>query len=464
MISRVGRSPLAHAPPFAERGRGSGGGGLTCVLVLTLLACETPITIDASTDGCAPITITQSGTYDASCGAELALEGAHIVELWSDDELTFDGEPTRYLGPIVIEGVHMLEGTTIHLRDHGPPIDDVAIDRSLTWTHAALLDDPSAAGLARVMRTVSDDPGPALAAWFDRFATTAHSERAGPQRLLQDFAVAHGDDPRAWDLDALPFRVTGVHNRIDLRDGSHCGELRVSLASTDPLHQPFHLIFLYRQPATEEDRAPDGTAHCIATSLRWARLSALDEPAFVDAARVWLDETLARDRLIAVESLEFLISPWEWRQWFMEGGALENRPLFQTVDTPRLNRQGPDRAAFLAWIEDNAAEIDARRALIPEQFRSPSARVNDGVPWIPLDLTGLDPSVAAAYPTIRQQIELVGCPACHATDADFVQTLPDRSFSPFYAKELEARADRLLELGAAAPPFGPLQPSPALPP
>lgn len=424
-------------------------------MVVLLVACD-GMPIDTP-DGCVPIAITASGTYDATCGAELALEEAHIVELWSDAE---------YVAPRIYEaGVHpiAIEGT-IHVRDHGPPIDDVAIDRSLTWSDATLLDDPSTAGLARLMRTVSDEPGPMLAAWFDRFATTAHSERAGPQRLLADFAAAHGSDPRRWDLDQLPFRVTGVHNRIDLADGTHCGELRVSLASIDPIHQPFHLIFLYRQPATEDDRAPDDTAHCTATSLRWARLSALEPAAFRSAARAWLDEALRFDRLLVIESLDFLISPWEWRQWFLEGGALENRPLFQTVDTPRLNTDGPDRAAFLAWVEDNAALLDARRMPIPEQFRSPSARVNDGVPWIPLRLDGLDPSIASAYPTLRQEIEMVGCPACHATDADFVQTLPDRSFSPFYTKELDARAVRLIELGAPRPPFGPLQTSPILPP
>jgi hypothetical protein len=126
--------------------------------------------------------------------------------------------------------------------------------------------------------------------------------------------------------------------------------------------------------------------------------------------------------------------------------------------------RGPDRDAFLGWIEDNASAIEARRLLIPPRFRLPSARVNDGVPWIPLDLGGLDPAISAAYPTMRQEVEMVGCPACHATDADFVQTLPDRTFSPFYTKELDARAARLLAIDARPAPFGPLQEAPLLPP
>src|SRR5690606_32056170 len=113
-----------------------------------------------------------------------------------------------------------------------------------------------------------------------------------------------------------PFVVTGVHNRIDLADGTHCGELRVSLASIDPLHQPFHLIALHRQVPAEGDRRPDGSAHCAATALRWSRLSALEsDDLFHQAARAQLDEALSSERLVAIESLEFLISPWEWRQW-----------------------------------------------------------------------------------------------------------------------------------------------------
>jgi hypothetical protein len=442
-------------------------------LLLLLVGCGASVAPgDAgASDACAELVIDAGGEYALdACGAVLVLDGDRVLELWVDapDALELDGVRAPYFGPSVVgAGEHTLavdRAATLHVRDHGEPADGARIERSLTWTDAALLDDPSHAGLERLMRTVSDDPGAMLAAWFHRFATTAHSERSGPDQMLASFEAEHGTDPSGWDLDALPFRVTGVHNRIDLADGAHCGELRVSVASIDPLYQPLHLIFLYRQPATSEDLRPDGTAHCASTALRWARLSELDGDPFARAARELLDETLRRDRLLVIESLDFLISPWEWRQWFLEAGALENRPLFQTIDTPRLNAPGPERDAFLAWVSANAAALDARTLLVPDEFRSPSARVNDVVPWIPLDLSGLETS---AFPALRQNLEIVGCPACHASDADFVQTRPDRTFSPFYTKELDARAEHLLALtaGAAArPPFGPLQADPVLPP
>lgn len=354
-------------------------------------------------------------------------------------------------------------------------VDEVVRERSLVFTQPAIVDDDSRLGLAPLLAAISDDGhgGALLDAWFSRFATTAHSERAGPALLLEDFAQSAGADPAAWDLSALPFLVTGVHNRIDLKDDERCGELRVSLASTAPAFQPFHLIFLFAQEPLSGDRADDGTLHCQQTARRWAALSALDDDAFLTEARALLDEGLSGDRFLMAETVEFIIAPWEWRQWRLvdNPGAgparvFDNPPLFQTVDIPAVNTPGPLRDELLAWVEDNAADIDARTAVVPESFRAPSARVNDGVPWVPLDLTGVDEQVLAARPTLRGNLEIVGCHACHATDADFVQTRPDRTFSDFYDKELDARAAWLFDLqrGHERPvAFGPLQSEPVLP-
>lgn len=425
-------------------------------------ACATPILLDLS--AAAELTV----DAPTSCPVTLRLAEARVVDAWVESgRLRLAGAEGAYLEPTRLDAgdhpLELLDATgAVHVRDLGAPPGALRIERSLTWSDPALLDDATTVGLDRVMRAVTGGHGGALIdAWFRRFASTAHSERLGPQRILEDVAATQGTDPTAWDLDAFPFVVTGVHSRPDLRDDTHCGELRVSLASTHPLHQPFHLIALYRQDPRADDLRPDGTAHCVATALRWAALSALDGAAFFDAARAIVDEALSPERFVALETVDFIISPWEWRQWFLVDGALENRPLFQTVDTPRLNADGPDRDAFLAFARDEADALMARAAAIPERFRAPSARVNDGVPWIPLDLGDAGP------PALRRQIEIVGCPACHASDADFVQTLPDRTFSPFYEKELVARQAYLAALGEGGDPrapHGPLQDDPVLPP
>lgn len=351
------------------------------------------------------------------------------------------------------------------------PPPPAVIERSLAWTRAGLLDDPEAVGLARVMSAFSggEHGGALLAEWFDAFATTAHSQRYGPALLADGWRTAYGDDPSQWDLDALPMKVTGVHNRIDLVDrgsAGHCGEFRVSIASTDPTYQPLHLIFLFRQPLGEGDVDGDGDVTCRGTGRRWAELSGLDDAAFVSAARDILDESLVPERVLLAESVEQTVSPWEWRQWQLGGEAPANPPLFQTVDAPRMNLAGAEREAFLAWVETNAAALDARTMEIPAAYRSASARVADGVPREALSLDGVDAGVLAQFPDLRKNVELVGCPVCHTADANFVQTNANREFSPFYEKELEARKTFLDALaGGADPevPFGPLQPSPVLP-
>jgi len=382
---------------------------------------------------------------------------------------------TRQLSLSALAIATLSAGCTGEGRRSDTPFDPpppVVIDRSLAWasTQDVLLDDATAVGLARVMAAFSADAhgGPLLEDWFDAFATTAHSQRYGPTLLADGWRTAYGTDAAQWDLDALPFRVTGVHNRIDLlsRDlaTGHCGEFRVSLASTDPTYQPLHVIFLFRQPLGVDD-VESGAVTCRGTAGRWAELSALEGAEFLDAARAILDESLVPERALLAESVEQTVSPWEWRQWRLDAAPM-NPLLFQTVDIPRMNTPGAEHDGFLAWVETNAAALDARTIAIPDAYRSASARVVDGVPREILDLTGVSAGVLAQFPDLRKNVEIVGCPVCHTADADFVQTKPDRTFSPFYEKELDARKAFLDALAAGddpASPFAPLQPDPILP-
>ena len=421
-------------------------------------------------------TTTLSGS--GPCTIELLLPQPLILEV-STTDATLQGDESdesTWLSPRLVDPSDSLalevdaDGVwSVTIESHGPPVENVSRERSLVWTQPELVDDPQTVGLGRVMKVAAGDqnPGELFATLLRTFATTAHSERVGPLQFLEELETIHGTDHGQWDLDALPFKVTGVHNRVDLaRDGS-CGELRVSLASTHPLYQPFHAIFLFAQRPYEGDVSPGGRVHCGQTMRFWANLSLADPPEFLEAARTRLDEVLVPENFLILETVEFIISPWEWRQWLpTSDGGLENPPLFQTVDTARLNNAGPDRDAFLQFVSENAPALDARAVLLPERFRSPSARVNAGVPWIPLDLAGLDSDVLSSYPDLRSNIEIVGCPACHAADADFVQTRVDRTFSPFYDKELDARASYLRDAHQGyvlEVPFGPLQKDPILP-
>lgn len=361
-------------------------------------------------------------------------------------------------------------------RDAGPFVP-VVVQASLFWSDAGVVDDPQVVSFAKLMRLASHDDhgGRLLSEWFHRFATTSHSERALPAQFIDEVARVQGADPSRWDLSRLPFVITGVHNRVDLaalEPGGHCGEFRVSAASTDPTLQPFHMLFLFRQPL-EADDTVNGRVTCEGTARRWAQLSALTGPALDAALRATFARRLTREHFLLIETVEQSLSPWEWRQWVKAPSTsglpyvLENPPLFQQLDLERLNQPGALRSSFFTWLEANADAAATRRAPFPEAFRPPSVRAVAGVPRQPLSLSGLDAQVLTRHPTLRQQLELVGCAACHTTDADFVQTRADRSISPFYAKELEARARHLERLarGEAPPaPFGPLQAMPVLPP
>lgn len=331
--------------------------------------------------------------------------------------------------------------------DAGPPVD-IDRERSLVWIHPDIVDNPAIIGLARVMATIADDGhgGRHLHDWFDTFATTAHSERLGPALLMEELRGQLGADPTTWDLDALPFIVTAVHNRIDLGPrAGECGELRVSLASTHPIYAPLHLIFLFRQP-----RVPTDT-ECRAAAARWASLSAMSHTEFVGEARAIIDEVFTKPNFLIAESVELTVSPWEWRQW----DGVVNLPLFQTVDSERLNQAGALRDDFVQFATTNAAALTARTMEVPERFRPLSARVPPGVPRVSLDLQ------VTGYPDLAAEIEIMGCPACHTENADFVQTTAQRTFSDFYDAELDARAIWLDRLNrgedVGVPPFGPLQ-------
>jgi hypothetical protein len=357
-------------------------------------------------------------------------------------------------------------GVDAGMPPYEPPV--VKSPRSLFWNDAVLLDDPSTLSFKQLMATIAPD-GHGGALLDDWFRSYRFSSRAAPEQLMYDVAAAQGADPTKWDRARIACKVTGVHNRLDLAQygaGGHCGELRVSVVSTELGLQDFHMLFIFSQPREPDD---DG---CVRVARRWAELSRLEGAELHAAVRALWREGLTRERFALIETVELSTQPWEWRQWVKgpASGALPftlvNPPLFQQVDVEGLNSAGPRRDAFLAWVADNAARLDARMMLIEERFRAPTVQVVDGVPRKPLSLTGLEADVAAQYPNLRKNIELVGCAACHTTGADFVQTRPNRTVSPFYERELVARERHLEKMARGerpSVPFGPLQSDPLLP-
>jgi hypothetical protein len=396
-----------------------------------------------------------------------------IVEGWVDggvvdavtDEQRAAGAPEAWLAPRELNDelrfAVLGDGeVTLAVHDRGAPAPAVVRARGLAWLDGDTLDDPAVVSFARVMAAISDDGhgGRLLQRWFEAFAEGPGAGRAAFAQILDDIESAQGADPAAWDLAALPMKVTGVHNRHDLGRGDDCGELRVSIASAHPTFSPVHFIFLFRSVVADDDVTPDGTVHCRGSARRWARLATLDAVAWKAAAVELMAATLVRDRFLIAESVELSISPWQWRQWRPDGnGGLVNPPLFQTVDVARVSAGGSLRDAFLEDVRANADAIAARTWSVPDRYRSPVAEVQPNQKAALVDLSPLGLS-----PELPRALGMVGCPRCHTDDADFLQTGFDRRPSPFYDRELDARAARLdaINRGAFPPPapFGPLQP------
>ena len=437
---------------------------VSCASEDAAVVVDLAASVDANLEGEVATRIELDGERDVRI---LVGERPLVLEAWIDGGALDDAAAWR--APRAVDGdvdlVVTGSGTrTLTVWARGTPPPPALRDRALAWFDPAVLDDPTAISLARVLAAISDDGhgGVLLDRWFRAFAAGPGAGRATFAQFLAEVTAAQGADPRAWDLARLPFRVTGVHNRVDLARGADCGELRVSIASTHATFSPVHLIFLFRQDPAADDVTPDGVVHCRGTARRWARLGALDPVAFAVEARRVLTEAVTRQQFVLAESVELSLSPWQWRQWAPDGSdGLVNPRLFQTIDVARVNTPGAVRDAFLAEVTAEADAIDARRWTVPEAFRSSVAEVQPNAKAPLVDLAPLA-DVLARHPGLPRAIGMVGCPRCHTDDADFVQTGIDRRPSPFYDRELDARALRLDAVNAgdepAVPPFGPLQP------
>ncbi len=473
MVVRVCLFSLALLLACDESTDGAGGGGAGSGPLhlgervsadgegLIELRVDAPATLTLHLDGEARV-LEVAGTNAESMSF---VEGSVIAEPAGEP---YDGGVWLRPRPVDAETIELeIEGqgaVDVSISVRGAPAPAVVRERGLFWTQPEIVDDASVIGLARVLAAASDDGhgGVLFNQWLHRFATTLHSERAGPAQLADELNGMFGA-PSAWDLDALPFIVTGVHNRIDLaaRQGA-CGELRVSIASTHPVYAPFHMLFLFEQAPRENDIGPGGNVHCLGAARRWARLSDLNAPSFLDAAKAILDDAIVPDHFLLAETVELTVSPWEWRQWTRQDvDVFDNPPLFQTVDVARLNQSGATRDSFLTFVAENASALDARMIEIPAVFRSASARVPPSAPATQLSLDGLQDGVLSTYPDLAESIEIVGCPTCHTSNVEFVQTSLEREPSAFYDLELDARGERIDRLNRGviepAPPFGPLQ-------
>jgi len=419
---------------------------------------ETPAFVHASVDG-------QPQREPGWVGAFSLHTGEHVLRVSSDQaaELRF---------------IFRYDGET--------PIT-VSEDHSLEWLPGnQVIDTTSLVGFKRMMGLISEDGhgGRLLEQWLSSFDPAGGPSRPGPAALLSQIQADQGTDPAQWDMDLVPFAISSVQNRIDLRDdATSCGTVRVVLTSTGDFENALHLNFLFKQVPVPLDYTPAGTLSCAFTALRWVRLSA-GGATWLDSLYLQLEASLRRANFLHIQSSEKIgaETDYEFREWVLATNTdtataaqlpnlLVSRPMFQAVDTERLNLAGPDRDAFIAFVTSNAESLAARTAVIPEAFLAVATRA-DGLTWVPLDLTGVPTTTLDALPQLRQQIEIVGCNGCHTSNSGTLlvhsrSSGGNRAHSPFMGAELSAREQALLDLAVSVPQsqnYGPLQANPVLPP
>lgn len=381
---------------------------------------------------------------------------------------------------LTIHALRAMDTFDVKVHTRAPPA--LGGEQSVVLADPALLGDGFLLNLTTVMAYVAEDRhgGLMLAELLKRFATTTHSSRSGP-RAFHDWLVSnYGADPSLWALHVLPFKTLSVANRLDLADGIHCGEVWFTFTTTEPAFQPFNLTIAFTQPPRPNDVSPHGTVHCEDTARFWARMDPVDQS--IGLSRLLTKVLDEGGQFVKLQTSEAIGDPrpeWEFREWRKvpnPGGhpalpaVLDNVPMAQSVDAPRLNAPGADRDAFLAFVDQHAAALDRYQQPIPEQFLALSARAASATSRPVLDLTGLPAPTAAQFPSLRKKIELAGCPACHLADANFQQLRPDGTRSAFYNKELSARLGLVLDVASGVSPlpnaltvFGPRQPIPVLP-
>lgn len=248
-------------------------------------------------------------------------------------------------------------------------------------------------------------------------------------------------------LDAAPFRLQAIVNRVDLRSGGFygggtAGELRFVFSLVDCALQdalPFLVIFEYKVPIS-------GCLNVKAWGQQWADLSThtLGSAAYLNAlAAITLQVTEANlapgrpngSALGQLRTNEFLDSPWELREFTLPTGNGNLTPSTVAM-TPDQSFQfnSASEAALTTWL--NA--------------RAPG-------PFIPLSTTGTGPlrgGNAMAFgpgwrwdpPTNtfdrRFKFSLNTCNACHAGETEtFHNALGFRHvFESFFGSEAQLSA------------------------
>lgn len=282
--------------------------------------------------------------------------------------------------------------------------------KSVLIRDPAILDDPFWA-FPRVLSAISGDDASLVAdAWLAQIGQTLTVDgkpAAARSAAAQFFATLPRRPDGKIDAARIGFVPTSLSNRIDLADGTSCGEARITYAlSTGVTNRRERMTVIV------ELRQPDDGAGCHDRARNWLELSKLD-PVQLDVALQQIYGALLNPAgLKQVRTNEFLVGPpggppstanaWELREWHLGADARLHDVLLPLAVDPML-AQTP---AFVQWVQANQSALRAGKAVFPAQYRVPTASEDGSRVTLPSD------------PTLTSLVNQQSCAGCHTTETN----------------------------------------------
>jgi hypothetical protein len=312
--------------------------------------------------------------------------------------------------------------------------------KSVMVRDPAILDDPFWS-LPRVLGLVSGADANLVAdGWLTQLGTAAtvdgkpSAARTGAAQFIA--ALPHRSDG-TLDASKLGLVPTSLSNRLDLADGSSCGEARITYALAIGVTDRRH-----RMTVIVELRQPDDGARCHTIAQTWVGLSKLDGAALQSALQAIYSPLLTPANLKQVRTNEFLVGPdqgtpqaWELREFHLGADARLHQVLLPLQVDPAAVAAAPD---FLTWAQANSVGLQRGTVTFPTQYQVPTGS-EDGS------------RVTLSDSVVADLVNKSTCAGCHTTAtnsafahvAERFQGSGRAEISQFLEGELQKRATHL---------------------
>jgi hypothetical protein len=242
--------------------------------------------------------------------------------------------------------------------------------------------------------------------WLAQLGTTAtvggqtSTARTGAAQFIASLPRRADGMIDAAQLGLVP---TSLSNRLDLADGTSCGEARITYALSVGVADRRH-----RMTVIVELRQPDDGAGCRNVAATWIGLTQLDGAALQSALQAIYTPLLTPANLKQVRTNEFLVGPqdpsqppsaWELREFHLGTDARLHQSLLPLQVDPTAVASSAD---FLTWAQANSDGLKRGTVTFPSQYQIPTGS-EDGT------------QVTLSDPVLSSLVNASTCAGCHTT-------------------------------------------------